>query len=148
MASKCARKSKIYTLDEDIKICKFASSPIGNQLSGGELNRRLAATLKRTADGIGTRIRCLMGPVPGGCSPTRAATDNGVRLLGEPGNFTYMILDSTQSGFKFKRMLPAPTPVSEDTRTITFEGTTITGSPATLWAMIEWYKSHVTKDRE
>lgn len=130
MTSKCARKSKLYTFDEDIAICEMASSPLGNRLSGGERNRQLAASLKRTAEGISTRIRCLLGPVPGGCSPTRAATDNGVRLLGEPGNFTYTILDST-----LKHVRSAPK--SANTVVLTINGRLVAGSTVEMWKLLD-----------
>ena len=134
MTSKCARKSKLYTFDEDIAICEMASSPLGNRLSGGERNRQLAATLKRTAEGISTRIRALLGPVPGGCSPTRAATDNGVRLFGAPGNFTYTILDSTQPGSTLKHVRSAPK--SANTVVLTINGRSVAGSTAEMWKLL------------
>ena len=67
-------------------------------------------------------------------------TDNGVRLHGTARNLLidYGLNSSTlaPAGPKFKRMLSGVTPVSEDTLTITVNGATMTGSVATLRAIL------------
>ena len=130
MTSKCARKSKLYTFDEDIAICEMASSPLGNRLSGGERNRQLAASLKRTAEGINTRIRVLRGR-----ASNPSATDNDVRLFGEPGSFTYAILNSTQPGSTLKRVQSAPK--SANTVVLTINGRSVAGSTVEMWKLLD-----------
>lgn len=125
-------KCKQYSLREDLMICQEASS--GNK-SLRALARVLADKLGRPPQGIYTRIKFLRGAKMYGKN-----TDNGVRLHGTARNLLidYGLNSSTlaPAGPKFKRMLSGVTPVSEDTLTITVNGATMTGSVATLRAIL------------
>ena len=132
--TKYKNKWKRYSLREDMMIGQEASS--GNR-SLRALARVLADKLGRPPEGIYTRIKFLRGAKMYGEN-----TDNGVRLHGTSRNLLidFGLNSSTlaPAGPKFKRMLSGRTPVSEDTLTltVTVNGATMTGSVATLRAIL------------